>query len=320
MGVALNEFNSSGFGAGLSAGGFGGFGGGGIPYPFPVGGGGFGGFGSGGGIEALVLLALLGGRGFGGNDHGHGGHCNDGGGRGGSDQTAALATVIAALNDRECPSNCEAMVTAVLSKLGSLEGAIPAVGAELQMALQSAVAGLVAQGNSNANALSAQLQSLQLGQLVQTNTITTAIAAVDTNIDRQASDTRAAIQASETRIVGLITANQIAELNSKIIIQANEITELRSDARHDAHRRETETLRISIENNNTAVAAQAQAQQQLQAQLQFQQTRFDNERLCARFDAVANQFARATNSSVNVGNTGAIGTSQTANPTNVNTL
>jgi len=296
-----------------SIGGFGG-GFGGMPFGVPVGGigGGFGG----GGLDALVLLALLGGRGFG--RDGGGDHCHDGGGRGGSDQTAALATVIAALNDRNDSSNCECVLTAILSKLGSVEGQIPAVGAELQLALQGAVASLTAQGNANAAALTIQLNQLQLGQLVQSNAIQTAIAGVDTNVDRQGSETRAAIAASEARIANLITENVIQGLRDDKIILANEVTELRHDHRHAESRRELDGIRINIENTNTAIAAQAQAQQQTQAQLQFQKSQFDFERLHNRLDIIDSQFARATNNSVNVGNSGAIGTSQTANPTNVN--
>lgn len=303
-----------GIGAGVGGGiPFGGGYGGGIPLGIPVGVGGGGGFG-GGGIEALVLLALLGGRGFG--RDGGGDHCHDG--RGGSDQTAALATVIAALNDRDDSSKCECVLTEILSKLGSVQGEIPAVGAELQLALAGAVANLTAQGNSNANALSAQLQSLQLGQLVQSNAIQTAIAAVDTNVDRQSCETRGAIAASESRIIALITSNQIAELNAKNIILANENAELRHDHRHNDSRRELDSIRINIENTNTAIAAQAQFQQQRQNDLDNQRQRFDFERLHSRLDIIDSQFARATNNSVNVGNSGAIGTSQTANPTNVN--
>jgi hypothetical protein len=328
--MAILTNDSIGVGGGSSAfvgGGapFGGFGGGApfsVPFsvPFPVPSGGFGpGYGGCGGmgIEALVLLALFGGRGFG-REGGHHDHCRDGGDGGNS--TAALAAVIAALNDRDNSSNCEAAVTAVLAKLGNIEGQIPAVSCELQMALQGAVASLTAQGNANAASLTSQLNALQLGQLVQSNAIQTAIANVDTNVDRQACETRGAIAASESRIIALITANQIADLNTKIINLANENAELRSDARHADHRREVEGLRITIENNNTAVAAQAQAQQQLQAQLQFQQTRFDNERILSHVNGLSLQFAKATNSSINVGNTGAIGTTQNANPTNVNAL
>jgi len=290
-----------------SIGGFGGGFGGGIPFGVPVGG-----FGGGaGGIDALVLLALLGGRGFG--RDGGGDHCHDGGGRGGSDQTAALATVIAALNDRNDSSNCECVLTAILSKLGSVEGQIPAVGAELQLALQGAVASLTAQGNANAAALTIQLNQLQLGQLVQSNAIQTAIAGVDTNVDRQGSETRAAIAASEARIANLITENVIQGLRDDKVILANEVVELRHEHRHADSRRELDGIRINIENTNTAIAAQAQFQQQRQTDLETQRTRFDFERLHSRLDIIDSQFARATNQAVNIGGT------QLASPTNTQT-
>lgn len=283
---------------------------GGVPFGFPVGG--FGGGFGGGGIEALVLLALLGRDGFGrGGDHG----CRDGGG---SDSTAALATVIAALNDRGNPSNCEAFATALLAKLGTIEGQIPAVSCELQLALQGAIASLTAQGNANAAALTLQLNQLGLNQLIQSNAIQTAIAGVDTNVDRQGAETRVAIAASENRIVALINANELARANAIIITQANEITELRHEHRSSDHRRELDAIRINIENTNIANAQQAQFQRQRQEDNDNQRIRFDFERLHSRLDIIDSQFARATNNSVNVGNSGAIGTSQTANPTNVN--
>jgi hypothetical protein len=288
----------------------GGGGWGGIPFPYPVGNFNGGGNNWEGLIGLAVAASLFGGDGFG----RRGRDCDNGNG---GDSVAALAAVIAALNDNKSPDCRENVSALLLAKLGSLEGQIPAANCELMLALQSAVAGLTAQGSANAAALTSQLNQLQLGQLVQSQNILTAISNVDTNVDRQACDTRAAVAASESRIIALITANQIAELNAKNVILANEVTELRSDARHNEHRRELDGIRINIENNNAAVAAQAQFQQQRQTDLDNQRIRFDFERLHSRLDIIDSQFARATNNSVNVGNTGAIGTSQTANPTNV---
>jgi hypothetical protein len=310
MALSIND-QVIGGGAGIGLGGVGA-----VPFGVPVGGFG-GGFGGGGGIEALVLLALLGRDGFGrGGDH-----CHGGGRDGGGDSVAALSAVIAALNNRNDPENCCAMATAVLSKLGSLEGAIPAIGNELQLALQSAVAALTAQGNANAASLTSQLNALQLGQLVQSQNILTAISNVDTNVDRQGCETRAAVFASEARITALLNAQDLARITAENIKLSNEVVELRSDARHrDAHHA-TEALRIEIRNNNEATAQQLQFQQQSQRQLVDQESRFNHERLCARFDSLFQQVARATNSNVIVGNTGASTTgAQTANPTNVNAL
>lgn len=288
--------------------------GGSIPFGVPVGGfGGFGGGWGGGGIEALVLLALLGRDGFGrGGDHGH---CRDG--NGGGDSVAALSAVIAALNNRNDPDRCCEMATAVIAKLGSLEGAIPAVSCELQLALQGAVASLTAQGNTNAAALTSQLNALQLGQLVQSQNILTAVAAVDTNVDRQACETRGAIFQSEARITALINAQEVARLNAENVKLANEVVELRHEHRHADSRRELDSLRISIENNNTAVAAQAQFQQQRQVDLTFARIERDN---CDLRNALSEliQINRATNQNILVGNTGVTTTGpQTANPTNV---
>jgi hypothetical protein len=242
-------------------------------------------------------------------------HCPDGGG---AEGTAALATVIAALNNREDSTRCEAILTAVLAKLGTIEGAIPAVSCELQLALQGAVASLTAQGNANALALSNQLNQLQLSQQIQTNVLTTAIAAVDTNVDRQGCATREAVAVSTTTILNAIKDGQIDSLRDDKVILSNKVAELLSDQRHNEHRRDLDGLRISIENNNTAVAAQSQFQQQRQVDLTFARLERDN---CDLRQQIAEliQINRATNQNILVGNTGVTTTGpQNANPTNVN--
>lgn len=310
MATVFQDQVGGGFGGAGSAFASGGYG---VPFGIPMGGFG-GGFGGGDGLGLIALLALLGGRGFG-RDHDH---CKDGGnGDGNAATIAALSALIS--NRNEGGLDC-AGITALMAKMASIEGAIPAASCDLQLALQSAVAGLTGQNTANTNSLANLINQVQLGQLVQSNAIQSAIAGVDTNVDRTGAQIVTAVNADGNQTRALITANRISELESKNIILANEVSELRSDARHNDNRREVEGLRVTIENNNQAIAAQAQLQAQNQQQLQFQQSRFDNERLLSRFNELNLQIARATNSNVIVGNTGAVGTSQTASPTNVNAL
>lgn len=302
-----------------NVGGFSGGGGwGGIPYPFPVGNfsGNNDGVGGIGGIVGLAIAAsLFGGRGFGGNDHGHG--CRDG--RGGDGEgTAALAAVIAALNNRNEPEKCEAFAAAVIGQISDLKGQIPAANCELLLALQSAVGSLTAQGTANAQALSTQLNQIQLGQLVQSNAIQSQITTVNTNVAFQGSETRQAVAASTTAILTALKDQEVNALRDRNISLDNKVTELLSDARHNEQRRELDGIRINIENNNTAIAAQAQFQQQRQADLTFARIERDNHDLrCQIADLL--QVARSTQSNILVGNTGVTTTGpQTANPTNVN--
>jgi hypothetical protein len=317
--MALVNNETVGIGAGIGGGlpfGGGGFGGGfGVPFGVPVGvGGGY--SGGGDGIGLIALLALLGGRGFGGgHDHGHG--CRDD--RSGGDSNAAVIAALSALNnrnDRDDDNCCESL--AVLSKLASLEGAIPAVGSQIQLALANLAAGLTAQNNSNTQTVTTQLGQIQIGQLVQANALQKAIGDVDTNVDRVGAAVINTIRDDGNATRALITENVINGLRDDKVILANEVVELRHEHRHSEHRRELDAIRINIENNNLAVAAQAQFQQQRQTDLDNQRTRYDFERLHNELNIIGSQFARATNNSVNVGNSGAIGTSQTANPTNVN--
>jgi hypothetical protein len=290
MGAVFNENTSGGFG-GFPA--FGGFGGG---------------YGGGDGLGLIALLALLGGRGF--------GRDGDNCGKDGGDSNAAVIAALSALNNRNNDNDC-CEITALMSKLASIEGAIPAVGSSLQLALANLAAGLTAQNNTNTQTVTSQLGQIQLGQLVQANALQKAIGDVDTNVDRVGAAVINTVRDDGNTTRALITTNVIQGLRDDKIILANENAELRHDQRHNEHRRELDGIRINIENNNLAIAQQAQFQRQRQEDQDNQRIRFDFERLNSRLDIIDSQFARATNNSVNVGNSGAIGTSQTANPTNV---
>lgn len=291
---------------GFSGGGFGG-GFGGIPFGVPVGGFG-GGFGGGDGLGLIALLALLGGRGF-----GRDGDCDKNGGDSNAAVIAALSAITNRNNDDDC---CESL--AVLSKLASIEGAIPAVGSQIQLALANLAAGLTAQNNTNTQTVTNQLGQIQLGQLVQSNAIQKAVADVDTNVDRVGASIINTVRDDGNATRALITANVIQDLRDDKIILANENAELRHDQRHHEHRRELDGLRINIENNNLAIAQQAQFQRQRQEDDDNRNIRFEFERLRNHLNIIDSQFAKATNSNVIVGNTGASTTgAQTASPTNV---
>jgi hypothetical protein len=275
--IMANVFNDSAVGGGY---------GGGVPFGIPA----FGGFGGGGdGLGIIALLALLGGRGFG-RDGGD--NCD----RSGGDSNAAVIAALSALNNRNDDDCCE--ITALMSKLASIEGAIPAVGSSLQLALANLAAGLTAQNNTNTQTVTTQLGQLQLGQLVQSNAIQNAIAGVDTNVDRSTTLITNAIGASEARLANLINDNTIQDLRDKVVIQANQLAEERSERNRDRDRHGVEVTTIVNQQQNA---------------IQFQKIENDNERFRnLLLDLV--QVNRATNQAINIG----AGT-QTANPLNSQT-
>ena len=234
--------------------------------------GGRGGFGLGGGGDSMgVLLGLLLARGgLGDRDRDHGNGCLD----------------QADLNGQT---------------LGDVKAAIPLAEAQVQLALagnQAAISALIASvGNQIQNGQTAQL----LQTCNQTAALQAAICATDTNVDRTATATQAAIGASEARITNLITSNTIAELNQRLTVAQMDGLELRQRNDRD---RERHSVEITMTNN--------QNQNQLQAQAQSNAVNS----LLGVVSGLSNQVARATNSNVVVGSTG-VGTAQNANPTNV---
>lgn len=182
--------------------------------------------------------------------------------------------------------------------LGDIKAAIPYNEAQVQLALAQAVASLSQQATSDTQYLSGQNTAAALQAQTTAALITRDIAGVDTNVDRQSTAIQIAIAADGAKTRELITANQIAELNQRLTVAQLENAENRAIQREQNN-----------SHNVTVTMNQAQAQQQLQTQRQ----EFLLNQLCAGFG----QIARATNSSVVVGSTG-VGTTQTANPTNVN--
>lgn len=226
-----------------------------------------------GGLGAMAAIAALGNR----NDNGHRGYGGDGllggglgagllggvlagalfggrglgggfGGNGGSDSVAVAADI-----------NQSIFGTAVLTKLGSIEAAVPLSALQTQASINGSLASLALgtqQGFSNVKD-SVQNVGAALGvAIAQTNTnvLTTGCA-----IERQITNDGAATRALITSIFQTQQAERINALNAEVI-------ELRNDGRARANHDE---LRLQITNTNTAVAAQAQGQQQQQQQQQF---------------------------------------------------
>lgn len=187
--------------------------------------------------------------------------------------------------------------------LGDIKASIPFNEAQVQLALAQAVAQLTNQNNANTQALQAGQTAAALTASTNTALLTRDIGAVDTNVDRQSTAIQIAISADGEKTRALITNNQIAELNQRLTVAQLENAENRAIQREQNN-----------SHNMTVTVNQAQAQQQLQAQRQ----EFTLNTLLNCFSQLAGQVARATNSNVIVGNTGASTTgAQTANPTNV---
>lgn len=251
--------------------------------------GGGGGFAEGGLLGTLLLLGLLGGNGLGNRKD-----CVD---------QPALNALQGSFD-----TNC------IMSKLASIEAAVPYNEAQLQLALANQMASLTQQNTNNTQHLADNLGQIQLGQLVQsnalqnaintsTNSLQAGITAVDTNIDRTGMTIVNAIRDDGNATRALITENVIQGLRDDKVILSNELAELRNERNRD---RDRHGLEINMINN--------QNQNQLQQQQQQQQLNL----ISSHLFGLGNQIARATNSNVIVGNTGASTTgTQTANPTNV---
>lgn len=183
---------------------------------------------------------------------------------------------------------------ALLEGIGDIKAAVPLSEAQVQLALAGVQNSLATQGLEQTIALTQGQTSIQLAQANTLFQLSNQISAGNVNLSNQVRD-----EGEKTR--NLITQNQIAELNRIASERQDEIIELRSERRRDEDRR---SIEISMINN--------QNQNQLQFQAQAQA-------LTALGGALVEvgQIARATNSNVIVGNTGATTTRQDANPTNV---
>ncbi len=241
---------------------------------------GFGG-GEGGGILGLVaLLALIGRNG--------GGGLLSGGSSGGVDGLNNLQGTID--------------TNAILGKLGTIEGSIPLSEAQVQLALAQLGQGIVSQINTTAVANAMGLSDIKFAQALSFAGLQKDIGDVDTNVDRQSCQIQNTIHSDGEATRALITTNLISQLQADKVILANEVTELRGDSHRERDRHGVEITMINNQNQN-----QLQFQQQSQVLANLHNAIFE-----------VGQIARATNSNVIVGNTGATATGpQTANPTNV---
>ncbi len=181
------------------------------------------------------------------------------------------------------------------------------------IATQTAALGVQAEKTAAANALATSMalkdqiiftgqgfSTAQLTAMQNANNAATQLAAVNYGL-------ATAIKADGDLTRGMIIANNDAELNRRLIIAQNEITELRGDSRHRDRSREVE-VNVTQSVNQQQVQFQAQQQQQQQAVL--------NSQILHALQGL--QIATATNQSLIIGNTGAVlGGAQTANPVNV---
>ena len=216
--------------------------------------------GGGDGLGLIALLALLGrGNGFFGGGNGSG---------------------VEGLNNLQGAID----TNAILSKLGTIEGAIPLAEAQVQLAL--------------AGVQNSLQQGISAVQLETAN----GFANTNTNIERTGWQLSQAISNDGEKTRALITSNQIADLNRQLGVAQLEAIELRQETSRE---RDRHGIEITMTNN------------QNQNQLQFQA---QNQVLSGLANALleVGQIARATNSNVIVGNTGATTTGAlNANPNNV---
>lgn len=182
--------------------------------------------------------------------------------------------------------------------LGDIKAAIPLSEAQVQLALAGMQASLSGQATADTQYLSNQNQALALAQMQLSAGLSREINNVDTNVDRQSTAIQQAIFRDGEATRQLITQNRISDLEQQLTVAQLGQSEQRAINREIVN---TNTITIGMNQQ------QAQQQQQMQA-LQFQ---------LAQLYGGINQFARATNSTVQVGNTGTVAGAQTANPTNV---
>lgn len=240
------------------------------------------------------------GRGFGGGGFGFGG--GEGGGMG---VLLGLLLGRGLLGDRDRDGGkCLDQSDLNGKTLGDIQAAIPLAEAQVQLALagnQAAISQLV---TSIGNQLQNGQTALLLQGCNQTNALQTAIAAVDTNVDRSTCDVKSAVKDSERNILEVINQNRIRDLEQQLTV---------------SQLRESECRAINREQENSHNVTTTVNTNQQQAQLQAQRQEFSLNTLMNCVSQLAGQVARATNSNVIVGNTGASTTgAQTANPTNVN--
>lgn len=269
---------------------------------------GYGGGGLGAGLGAGLVGGLLGGLLFGGRGGGFGPF----GGNGGD----GVGFV-----DRGPSPGQAAFDQTILTGITGLTASVPTVALQSQLALQNAISQLALADQQGFTSTTNAVRDVGVAQLAATSLVKdnvqnlgllsqASFAATNQNILTSAANIERAIVNDGSATRALIQSIEQATLNRIITTQANEITELREEGRHQ---RNHDELKLQITNTNTAVAAQAQGQQQQQQQ----QILAGIQSLFPILQGVL-QVAHATNGNVIAGNTGAVTTgAQTANPVNV---
>ncbi len=191
----------------------------------------------------------------------------------------------------------------ILQTLGDVKASIPYNEAQVQLALAGAVTQLTNQSNVNTMVIQAGQNAAALAASTNAALVARDIAAVDTNVDRQSTAVQVSIKDSERNILEVINQNRIKDLEQQLTV---------------SQLRESENRAIIREQNNSHNITVTQNNAQAQSQLQFQRQEQSINTLLNCVGNLAGQVARATNSNVIVGNTGASTTgAQTASPTNV---
>lgn len=190
----------------------------------------------------------------------------------------------------------------ILQSLGDIKASVPLSEAQVQLALAGQAAAVTQQINS-ANIANLEGQgNIRANLSLQTQALTQQIAEVGNAADRNLFQLSQTINADGAQTRALIQSLDKQNDSRLITAQANEIIELRSEQNRAADRHGIEINMINNQNTN-----QMQFQQQAQVLGQLANA------LCE-----VGQIARATNTNLIVGNTGAVGTGpQTANPVNV---
>lgn len=251
----------------------------------------------GSGLTQGLLGGLLGGALFGGRRGGLFGGDGDGAGAGAVALQGSIDT------------------NTILQGISNLNAAVPLSQAQVQLTVANAAASLGNQATALNGQTSAQLFQGQLASAQGFAATKDAVDALSTqtaigfgNISREIATNgwlvTQAINNDGEKTRALVGQIDRENLNRLITTQASELVELRNES---ARGRDRHGIEISMVNNQN----QNQMQFQQQAQVLGQLSHLLND---------VSQVARATNSNVIVGNTGATTTgAMTANPTNVNT-
>lgn len=190
----------------------------------------------------------------------------------------------------------------ILQSLGDIKASVPLAESQVQLALAGQAASLTNQINSSSMALLLGQGDIRANLSLQTQNLTEQIAAVGNQADRNLFQLSQTIVADGAQTRALIQSIDKQNDSRLITAQANEIIELRAEQNRSSDRHGIEINMINNQNQN---------QMQFQQQAQVLNT-------LANALVEVGQIARATNSNVIVGNTGASTTgAQTASPTNV---